>query len=191
MSWIEVKRNDASRKPQNLARIPKVLATLGFFFAVILLVVAAMMAVRPYTRMTHGMLIQAKVQRSEVYSKLVRDAKGRQSLVYGARFVFSFPLNGAEQSATADLGYSSSFRWWIERQAGKLPAGSMREISVNPDDWSDVSLASGYDTLSFAASYALLLVALIMMMIGALCWIWFRSLAEREALRLEKSSGVV
>ena len=189
MSWIEVKRSDAPRKPQDFSRIPKVLATIALFFAVLMLVIAGMMAIRPYTRMTHGMLVQAKVQRSEVYSKLVRDAKGRQTLVYGARFTFAFPFNGAERSAIADLGYSSSFRWWIERQVKKLPVGSTRLISINPNDWNDVSLASGYDSLSFAASYALLMSALVMLLIGTIGWAWYRSLAEREALRLGKSAG--
>lgn len=179
MALIEVRRvNRPHAKPQDWSSLPRTIAIACWIFAAILGVLAGIVAYGQYQRMTKWTAAEGTVLHNEVYWDYSKNSKGGRSVVYGARFTIAYELNGKQGVGVADLGYRSGMRSWIERKAKALPVGTKRQVRVNPDNPSEVSLASDYGELSFGAAYFAFSLCLMILAIGfGLRW-WSVHLAE-------------
>lgn len=142
------------------------LGSVCWVFAAFIALAALLMGYGQYRRMTTWTPAQGSVVHQEIYWDYSRNTKGGSSVVYGARFTFRYNLNGEERTGEADLGYRTGFRGWIEHEVRRLPVGTTREIRVNPLNPSVLSLASDFGTLSFAAAYFALALAMLAFGIG-------------------------
>ena len=157
---------------QDWRTVPRKIGYVCWIFAGFLGVMAAITAYSQYQRMSSWTPVEATVTSREVYWDYSRSSKGGTSVVYGARFTFTYAADGRRQTGVADLGYRSSFRSWIERQADALPVGAQRQVRVNPVNPAEISLASDFGELSFASAYFLFSLCLIMLAIGLALWWW-------------------
>lgn len=167
MAFLEVRRvNRSGTKPQDWSSLPRTIAIACWMFAAILGVLAGIMAYGQYQRMTKWTAAEGTVIHNEVYWDHSKNSKGGRSVVYGARFTIAYEMNGKQGVGVADLGYRSGMRSWIERKANALPAGSKRQVRVNPGNPSEISLASDYGELSFGAAYLAFSLCLMILAIG-------------------------
>jgi hypothetical protein len=182
MAFIEIRRvNRPQAKLQDWSSVPRTIAIACWIFAAILGVLAGTMAYGQYQRMTKWTAAEGTVVHNEVYWDYSKNSKGGRSVVYGARFTMEYKVNGRQSVGVADLGYRSGMRSWIERKAKTLPVGTKRQVRVNPDNPSEVSLASDYGELSYGAAYFAFSLCLMILAIGfGMRW-WSVHLAETRS----------
>jgi hypothetical protein len=154
-------------------------------FAGIIGLLTAFLVYGQYRRMTTWTPVLGTVVQSEIYWDYSKNTKGGSSVVYGARFAIKYHHNGTESMGSADLGYRTGFKSLVERQVHMLPVGMTRKVSVNPDNPSDISLASDFGELSFAAAYLAAAFFLITAALGLALrtWsTWLNEASQRKAV---------
>lgn len=184
MAFVEIRsvaRPAAS--PQDWSTVPRKISYICWLCAGFLGIIASIMAYGQYLKMNTWVPVEATVTKNDIYWDYSRNAKGGNSIVYGARFTFSYIRDGHEQTGVADLGYRSGYRSWIERQAKTLPVGAHRQVRANPDDLRELSLASDFGELSFASAYFASSVAMLVFAIGLALWWWSVILVESRQRR--------
>ena len=171
--------------PQHWSVLVRNLGYVLWVFTGFIGLAATLLAYGQYRRMTTWLPAHGTVTQHEVYWEYSRNSKGGSSVVYGARFTFRYTINGQQKVGVADLGYRSGFRSWIAHEAELLPVGTSRDIRVDPNDDSRLSLAADYGPLSFAAAYSAFSLALVTFALGLGCrWgasIWREADERRRA----------
>jgi hypothetical protein len=183
MPFIEIHRVTHPAPPLVLSTVPRKIGYICWGCAVLLSVIAAIMAYGQYQKLSRWQPVDATVKSNEVYSDFTKTANGNRVVVFGARFTMVYTVDGHDQAGVADLGFRSGFRSLIEHQAKLLPAGSHRQVRVNPDDPTELSLASDFGQLSFASAYFVFTLAMSLFAVGLLFWWWGVILIESRQKR--------
>ncbi len=192
MTFVQVKpifsATARPRQPQHWSGLVRNFGNVCWVFAGIIFVMAALLAYGQYRKMSNWIPAKGTLVQREIYWDYSRNTKGGNSIVYGARFTFRYSLDGQEKLGSADLGFRSGFRTWVEHMLESLPVGTQREIRVNPGNSFDLSLASDFGPLSFAAAYFAGALALLTFGLGLGCK-WFAAVS-REAYERRQYSAV-
>jgi Protein of unknown function (DUF3592) len=120
--------------------------------ALLALLFGAWVAYRPYSEMNGWPAVDAEVVQSMITSRLSHPNRFHvgNRLRYGASFIFRYTVNGEQYLAQKEIGYDSSSQdemaAWVRRYAD----GSHRTIRYDPANPLRVSLAAGFDAMSFA-----------------------------------------
>jgi uncharacterized protein DUF3592 len=112
--------------------------------------------------------VDAEVIQREIISRTSRSFLGRNvsGTVYSAAFIFRYQVNGRECIAQKDVGYRSSSESEMAKWVSRFPAGSHHTIRYDPENPLRISLAAGFDSISFAPTLALWRWALILVAAG-------------------------
>ncbi len=112
--------------------------------------------------------VDADVVERKVYTTISRGVRnqGRPITVYGAWAQFRYTVNGREYLSQIDIGYCTSVAGEMDGWTRRLAPGTRHRIRNSPEDPNRISLAVGYDAVSFAPSVALSRWALILGILG-------------------------
>lgn len=150
--------------------------------ALLALLFGAWAGYRPYREMKTWPAVDAEVVQSTITSRLsfpigIRAAK---RLRYGASFIFRYTVNGEQYLAQKEIGYDSSSQSEMAGWVRRYPDGSHRTIRYDPANPLRVSLAAGFDAMSFAATLVMWRWSAILGMIGAALLFLANRLGRKE-----------
>ena len=149
-----------------------VLQTIGFglmVFACIVFAFGAALGITPYRHMKSWTPAEATVAQSSIVAEARKASIGRGLgwTRYTARFLLQYQANGQVYMSQVDIGYYYPFVGAMAKWVDRLPPGSHRAIRFNPENPLQASLASGFDSLSFAPTLAFWRLALFLAALGA------------------------
>jgi hypothetical protein len=117
----------------------------------VMLGLAGLMGYGPYHIVTTWPSAEAVVVASDVFSTITHTrGSGARGIVYGAAFAFRYNVGGRPYVSRTDIGYRTSSKSEMVEWTRTLPVGMHHAIRYHPLDPTRISLAVGFDTMSFA-----------------------------------------